>query len=160
RIAARIAKSETYGLRVGAGIVQQRTVHNTRHLGEARFRAVRISHQIGERTRTYAIPDPSVVISTAIINAGRFSRLSRRDARYLPASEYRSPPVFCMLENRQIVDVANGEDMTLIIVGTGAIGIQIVGIDKCGIVPIGGIVNRVAVSVRERELQSTRIPPA
>ena len=33
-------------------------------------------------------------------------------------------------------------------------------IDKRGVIPVGRIVNGVAIGVRERELKSTRIPPA
>lgn len=65
-----------------------------------------------------------------------------------------------MFENRQIVDVADGKNMTLIEAGTGAIGIQIVGVDERAVIAVGRIVNRVAVSVSECELESTRIPPA
>ena len=65
-----------------------------------------------------------------------------------------------MLENRQIVDVADGKNVTLIVVGAGVIRIQLVGIDKRGVIPVGRIVNRVTIGVCERELKSTRIPPA
>ena len=62
-----------------------------------------------------------------------------------------------MLENRQIVNVAEREDLPLIVVGTGAIGIQVVGINECGVIPVGGIVDRMAVGVRQRELQAAAI---
>jgi hypothetical protein len=57
-----------------------------------------------------------------------------------------------MRENWQVVDVADRKNMTLIVAGAGAIGIQIVGVDESAVVAIRRIVDRVAIGVGEREL--------
>src|ERR1022692_2023964 len=62
------------------------------------------------------------------------------------------------LKEGQVVDVADGHHVTLVEVGTGAVGGEIVGVNKPGVSPRRRIVDGMAVGVRHRELQCADSP--
>lgn len=53
------------------------------------------------------------------------------------------------MDQRQIVDIADVQQMTLIEIGTGSIRSKVKRVDKSCIGTIGGFVNRVAVGIRD-----------
>ena len=56
-------------------------------------------------------------------------------------------------EEWKIIDIAESEDLALVVVGTSARPGEIVGIHEIPVEAIGGIVNRVGVGVSRAEVQ-------
>src|SRR5580765_2460467 len=97
---------------------------------------MRVAHQIGTRSGTYAIAHARAVTKIAAVgNTEGRTRLCNRDARDLPAPEQRVAQSRS-LEERQGIDVANRESMTLVKARRTPVGRDVVGIHKRIVEPI------------------------
>src|SRR5208282_6383478 len=101
--------------------------------------------------------DSSVVIVGAIDDAERFAGLQSGDAGELPSGEKRLGLARGVPENRQVIDVADGQDMALIKGRTGPAGGDVIRIDEAAVVAIRGVIDRVAVGVCEGEFESADV---
>src|SRR5712692_1336373 len=116
---------------------------------------VGVTHQVGTGASANAIGYASAVSEIRTIgDAERIAGLGDSDAGDLPAAENMVRHA-CALEERQAINIADSQTVTLVKTGTGPVPSDVVGIHESAVKTIRGIVNRVAVSVRSAESQIT-----
>ena len=139
--------------RVCCGIEEERALRTVLILRSCDVAPADLGHKIDVGAGALAIGDAGVIAIPAVDHAERLAGLELGDTRPLPAAEGELREMAVAFELGQRVDVADVEDMPLIEVGTGAVGLEIVAVDEVAIVAIGFVVDRVAVRVGQGKFQ-------
>src|SRR5580704_14147005 len=124
-VTADVAKGESSGERESRGVEDDRSA-NVREL-PLRYAGARIADEKGTRTGAHAIGDAGAIgEGSAIGYAEGKAGLGNRDAGNLPATKQRVRQARC-LEERQAVDIADGQVMAHVKSRTGAVGGEVIG---------------------------------
>src|SRR5438270_2014409 len=105
---------------------------------------VGVADDIGIGSGSHSVSNSGVIIGKC--DAKRSPSLKRRNARELPSAK-DSVSQTLAAEERQVIDVADIQNVPLIEVRARAIGAQIIGIHKGGVKAVGRIIDGAAVAV-------------
>src|ERR1700722_16977573 len=108
---------------------------------------MRITHEIRVRTvGADAVGHAGVVTEYGVGNAEGRAGIESGDAGIFPVGEQDPGNAFAM-PGRNIVNVADGENVALIEIGASVIAFAVLGVDEIHILPVGFIVERMRVGV-------------
>src|ERR1700733_1705478 len=99
-----------------------------------------------------AVGDAGVVAENSVGDTEGRAGIESGDAGVLPVGEQDFGDAFA-LAGGNVVNVADGENVALIEIGTGVVAFQVVGVDEIDVLPVGFIVERVRVGVGDGEGQ-------
>src|SRR5580704_15358643 len=93
-----------------------------------------------------AVGDAGVVAENSVGDAEGRAGIESGDAGVLPVGEQDFGDAFA-LAGGDVVNVADGENVALIEIGTGIVALQVVGVDEIDVLPVRFIVERMRVGV-------------
>src|SRR6516225_7450130 len=88
------------------------------------------ANKVGVGTCTDSVADARVVAEDMILYVDGHSALRSGNAGQLPAAQESLHQSRGLAEERKVVDVADVEDMALIKIGAGLVGVQVVGVHE------------------------------
>src|SRR5580704_12480200 len=97
-----------------------------------------------------AVGDAGIVAENRVGDAEGRAGIESGDAAVLPVGEQDLGDAFA-LAGGDVVNVADGENVALIEIGTRVVAFQVVGVDEIDVLPVGFIVERVRVGVGDRD---------
>src|ERR1035441_7116820 len=123
---------------------------------------MRVADEVRTRTCANSVGDPGVVggnilrgvADASVGNVKRRPGRERSNTRVLPAAKQRMSQA-ASLEERQVVDVAEAEDMPLVEIGTCSIALEVVRVDESAVPSGRSVVDGVAVGIGSAHLKRT-----